>query len=116
MCHRSSPLRIAGSIATFVLLIGPIGQRPALALDPARVPSGAVRTVFEASTGQIWVGTDCALNVVRDGVLTEALGEIGLAQTFFEDRQGDVWVGASVGLIRFRGGRLVNRPADFAPV
>ncbi|MFL5338717.1 MAG: response regulator [Gemmataceae bacterium] len=86
------------------------------ALPPARPLAGQIRVVHEATDGELWVGLDCQLNLIRDGQSLDFIYGTGHVHTFLEERDGTIWVGASTGLYQIRGGKIVRSLKDFAEI
>ena len=84
--------------------------------EPGPPTNGVAQSVFQARDGRIWVGGDCSLGVVERGRLEELDPATGPVRCFLEEPRGDLWVGTSLGLYRYREGRRVGGPADFAPI
>ncbi len=82
-------------------------------LKPAQLTAGQARTIFETSNQQIWIGSDCSLSAVHEGIVTEVVARTGMINQVLEDRQGNMFVGSSEGLYQIRDGRVVKRPGDF---
>lgn len=75
------------------------------------LPTQNVFSVLEAADGTAWIGTEAGLYMLKNGVVTPALGDDRLAQSAItivhQDRSGSIWAGIyGGGLARISGGHL----------
>ena len=75
------------------------------------ISGNRVKTVYEDSSGNLWIGTEGeGLNRFRDGKFEHFTTRTGLCNdvviSVFEDRAGYLWIGTRGGLTRFKEGKF----------
>jgi PAS domain S-box-containing protein len=78
--------------------------------------AGVVRTIHQMQTGQILVGSDCALLAAERGRLRTVVEYTGHSHVFLDGNHGEAWFGSSSGLYHLQGARVQAGPESFAPV
>jgi signal transduction histidine kinase/ligand-binding sensor domain-containing protein/DNA-binding response OmpR family regulator/HPt (histidine-containing phosphotransfer) domain-containing protein len=82
-------------------------------LKPGPLKDGQAKLISQTKNGQIWIGSDCSLLNLQNGILTEVITDTTLITTIREDNRGNLWIGSGKGLYQIREGRVTKQFSDF---